>query len=115
MLAFFRGLLIPDDQRGDPYAWACVALAHAMAIGVTLGMILLAALVPPLWVPAVVALAYGIGWEWGVQRSPLGDGLVDTAAVACGAGVIASPDLMTAATCQALLLLFVLFGVWRRS
>ncbi|MEI4485588.1 hypothetical protein V8J36_05255 [Frigidibacter sp. MR17.14] len=81
----------------------------------TLAMILLALSVPAVAVPPIVAALYAGVWEWRVQRSPLGDGIVDTAAVACGAGVIAAPDPITAGACQALLLTFVAIGLWRRS
>ncbi|MEI4470913.1 hypothetical protein [Frigidibacter sp. MR17.24] len=117
MLAFFRGLLIPDAQERDAYAWLCNQAGHAAVVGVTAAILLLALGAPPLAVPIIVALIYGAGWEWAVQRSPAGDGLMDTAFVTAGAALITgalAEGLATAAAVQGIWLALLLIGVWRR-
>jgi hypothetical protein len=92
-------LLTPTDHAGA-YEWAAVALAH-VAIGLALVAVIAAMITRAApWIDGrgrlalvIVATAYLLGWEIGVQAVGAGwsDALLDTAMVAAGGalGVLA--------------------------
>lgn len=78
-------LLKANDFARDWYGYATNQAGHAAIIGGGLALLALTVL-PALWVPPLVALAYGVIWEWAIQRGRMWwDSLEDTAHVMAGA------------------------------
>lgn len=83
-------LLKANDFRTDWYGYVTNQAGHAAIVGFALSMLALTSL-PAVWVPPVVALAYGVVWEWQIQRGgDWKDSLEDTAHVMVGASVPAT-------------------------
>lgn len=105
-------LLKADDFKTDWYGYVTNQAGHAMIIG---GGLSLAALtfLPALWVPPVVALAYGVIWEWLIQRGGMWrDSLEDTAHVAVGAALPSTAAFYATDFWACWLTLAACFGAW---
>lgn len=77
-----------DDFAGDPYGHATNQAGHAFLVGAPMALIFLT-LAPPVAVPILAAMLYGIIWEILIQRGRLwADSLMDTACVMVGSSVI---------------------------
>lgn len=109
-------LLQSDDYRADWYGYATNQAGHAALVGMPLALLVMPFL-GPIWTPIAVALAYGIVWEWLIQRGGMwADSVEDTAHVMAGASVIcgAMVNHLTASTCVAAWLCLIGLGVARR-
>jgi hypothetical protein len=107
-----------DDFRHDAYGWLTNQGAHASLVGIVLAAPGLAWGVHPYLVPVIVALIYGVGWEWLWQRGGLmADSLMDTACVMAGASLLAAAWVQSGWTLAAVLLawgIVLAAGYWRR-
>lgn len=107
-------MIFPPDDPRDPAEWAAVFAGHCF-----LGLALAAAAVWAGLPPWAAPLGYLVLWEGLVQRFGAGlrDALVDTWAVALGAGCIWFAWERTApalAACIALAGASTAVGIWRR-
>jgi hypothetical protein len=110
--------LDPNSFRRDPYGYLTNQAGHAYLVGAPLSM----TLSPWVWllaVPVIVAVAYGLIWELGVQRGRLWrDSLEDTVHVLAGASVMVAAltgDVLLVAECMGAQAGLLAVGVWRRS
>lgn len=107
-----------DAQPGDWYGWLTNQAAHMSVVGAPLALLLLWLGVPDLAVPIMVAAAYGILWEWAIQRGKdMADSLMDTAMVMCGAAFVVG---LTVGVADAAIIFLIYagalsFGVMRRA
>jgi hypothetical protein len=87
----------PSWFPGDWYAEVTSQSGHAAIIGIAMGL-LAVLILPPVWTPPAVFLAYSLIWEVSVQSGQPGanwrDSLKDAVNVACGAGLVAVGALM---------------------
>jgi hypothetical protein len=107
-------MIFPPDNPTDPAEWAAVFAGH-VAVGVGLAALAVWAGLP-FWAAPV---AYLVAWEGVYQRFGAGlwDALVDTWAVALGAGIIWAAWSQVApgvAAGVALASVSVGLGIWRR-
>lgn len=101
-----------NDFRGDPYGYVCNQAGHAAIVGFGLALLALTIL-PALWVPPLVALAYGVIWERMIQRGNLwADSLEDTAHVMVGSAAPATAVFYATDFWACWLTLAVCFGGW---
>lgn len=105
-------LMQADDFRGDWYGYVCNQAGHAAIVGFGLAFLALTIL-PALWVPPLVALAYGVIWERLIQRGNLwADSLEDTAHVMAGSAAPATAAFYAADFWACWLTLAACFGAW---
>jgi ABC-type Mn2+/Zn2+ transport system permease subunit len=107
-----------DDFKDDAYGWLTNQGAHASLVGVVLAAPGLAWGFPPYLVPVIVALVYGVAWEWLWQRGGMvADSLMDTACVMAGASILAAAWVQSGWTLAAVLVVWgavLIAGYWRR-
>lgn len=108
----------PNAFRRDPYGYLTNQAGHAYLVGAPLALAL-SIWAPALAVPVIVAVAYGLIWELGVQRGRLWrDSLEDTVHVLSGASVMAAAltgDAIVTAACMGAQAGLLAVGVWRRT
>lgn len=82
-------MLEADDFAADPYGHITNQAGHAQLVGVPMALLGLIIL-PPVAVPVLVAVLYGLIWEVLIQPQPKGwaDSLMDTACVMAGASIL---------------------------
>ncbi|MDZ7906412.1 MAG: hypothetical protein U5N55_12000 [Cypionkella sp.] len=110
-------LFPPDDFANDWYGYATNQAGHALIIGSPSAMIL-APWLGYVATPVIVALVYGIVWEWIVQGGRLWrDSVEDTAHVMTGASLICGAlayGYWVVVVCLVAWLCLLAFGVYRR-
>lgn len=112
-----------DDFADDWYGHVTNQAGHAYVIGTGLAL-LGATILPPLWVPPVMAALYFLIWEVAIQRGKLwADSIEDTAFVMAGASPICgalwyASDFMaawlTVAICYVSAMIVLAIGALRR-
>lgn len=111
-------ILDPNSFRRDPYRYLTNQAGHAYMVGAPLALVL-SIWAPALAAPVLVALAYGLVWEIGVQRGRLWrDSLEDTVHVLAGASVMTAAltgNALLVAECMGAQAGLLAVGVWRRS
>lgn len=105
-------LMRADDYRSDWYGYVTNQAGHAAIVGFVLSLAALT-LIPAVWVPPAVALAYGLMWEVVIQRGRMwADSLEDTAHVMAGAAAPATAVHFAGDFWSCWITLAACFGGW---